>query len=601
MARFQSFKEAGGPAEGAERASLLRAELRKQDLAGFIVPRADDHQNEYVPAGAERLLWLTGFSGSAGLAIVLLDRATLFVDGRYTVQATEQTDPQVYSVEFVTGAPPSQWLEKALKAGDRIGFDPWLLTAEMVRRLTAAAEKVDAKLVPVDNNPIDLIWTNRPPPPTAPVEIYPLEFAGEPALSKIEKLQQRLDGFDSLVISDAHNVAWLLNIRGGDVAHTPLPLCFAFAPRHGRPTLFINEAKLNPTTRAALAPIVSIQSEAGFTEFLAELVAGKRVIIDAATGSYELTRCVERAGGVAVIEPDPITLLKARKNDAELAGARAAHLRDGVAVTRFLAWFDESAKKEKLTEISAAEKLEDFRAETNLLRDTSFPTISAAGLHAALPHYRVSDSSNLTIRKGLFLIDSGAQYLDGTTDITRTVVVGRASRTMRDRFTRVLKGHIAIARLVFCKGATGAHIDILARQALWRIGLDFEHGVGHGIGAYLSVHEGPQRIAKTGSVALEPGMIISNEPGYYSQGKFGVRIENLVIVTPRDIKGAEREMLGFETISLAPIDLRAIESDLLDRDEKAWLNDYHARVRRELSPHLDKATRTWLKRATRRI
>jgi len=600
--RFQSFAEVGGPAHSAERVAALRAELAKRNLSGFIVPRSDEHQNEYVPPGAERLLWLSGFSGSAGVAIVLADQAALFVDGRYTVQAAGQVDPDVIAVAPIVETPPHVWLEKALKADDRLGFDPWLLTADSVKRLSAAAEKAGAKLIAVERNPIDRIWRDRPDAPVAPIFLYPPKLAGQTAADKIAALQAKLGSVEGLVISDVHNVAWLLNIRGADIAHTPVPLVFAYAPREGRPTLFVDPRKLSEVTRAEIERDADILPSSELAPFLKRAATGKaRVAIDAATGPYALVKIVEAAGGTAVVEADPTTLLKARKNDAELKGAREAHLRDGAALARFLCWFDGAAGSGRLTEIEAAEKLEDFRRETGKLREISFATISAAGPHAAIPHYRVSESSNLRIRKGLFLIDSGGQYLDGTTDITRTIVVGEASKAMRDRFTRVLKGHIAIARAVFPKGSTGAHIDAFARAPLWRVGLDFDHGTGHGIGAYLSVHEGPQRIAKTGSVALEPGMIISNEPGYYAPGKFGIRIENLVVVERLKIAGGEREMFGFETISFAPIDLRAVEPGLLDPEEKAWLNAYHAEVRAKISPLVDKPTRAWLAKATRKI
>jgi len=601
-ARIQSFIEVGGPAHSAERVAALRAQLAKKSFTGFLTPRADEHQNEYVAPGSERLLWLTGFSGSAGLAIVLADRAALFVDGRYTVQAAEQLDPQVFTVEPLADTTPSLWLEKTLKAGDRIGFDPWLLTHDAVQRYTRACERAGAKFAPVDHNPIDVIWKDRPVAPSAPITIHPFKYAGRKPQDKIAAVQEKLDAADGLILSDSHNVAWLLNIRGGDVSHTPLPLVFAYLPKTGRPTLFVDELKLDAEARAHIEAVADISSPAALSHFVAALGKEKKsVVIDAATGPYALVRKLEAAGGKAVVEADPTTLMKARKTEAELKGALAAHIRDGAAMARFLAWFDEAAPKGKATEVSAAEKLEDFRRETGVLKDLSFPAISAAGPHAAMPHYRVSAASNLKVGKGLFLIDSGAQYLDGTTDITRTIAVGKPTQAMRDRFTRVLKGHIAIARALFPKGTTGAQIDTLAREPLWRAGLDFDHGTGHGIGSYLSVHEGPQRIAKTGVVALEPGMIISNEPGYYLPGKFGIRIENLVVVEPRSVRGAEREMLGFRTISFAPIDLRAIDPDLLDADETAWLNAYHAEVRERLSPLLDRATRAWLKKATKKI
>ncbi len=498
--------------------------------------------------------------------------------------------------------PPHTWLEKALTANDRLGFDPWLMTSETVRRLTRAAEKAGAKLTPITSNPIDAVWPDRPAPPLAPITIYPAEYAGKLATEKIAALQQKLGAADGALLSDAHNVAWLFNIRGADVSYTPLPLAFAYAPREGAPSLFIDPRKVGAEVAATLRQDCDIRPASELEAFVAALgKGGKKIIVDSATGPSALASKLEAAGGTALIAADPTTLLKACKNEAELRGARAAHLRDGAALVRFLAWFDKAVETGKLTEIEAAKRLEDFRRETGLLKDLSFPSISAAGPHAALPHYRVSERSNLRIKKGLFLIDSGAQYIDGTTDITRTIAVGEPTAAMRDRFTRVLKGHIAVARAVFPKGTTGAQIDVLARAALWRAGLDFDHGTGHGIGAYLSVHEGPQRIAKTGAIPLEPGMIISNEPGYYAPGKFGIRLENLIVVKQMKIRGGERESLAFETISFAPLDLRAVDANMLDAEEKGWLNRYHEEVREKLMALLDKPTQAWLKRATRKI
>ena len=600
--RFQSFVSLGGSSHGAERTRALRAEIGRLGLKGFIVPRADRHQNEYVPASDERLLWLTGFSGSAGLAIVLEDKAALFVDGRYTLQAPSQIDTATYEALNIGEIAPADWIESNLKPGDRLGYDPWLHTPDAVDRFSKACGKVGAELAPLESNPIDAIWTDRPEEPTGAVTAHPKRYAGEDASTKIARVRAALQAVEGIVVSDAHNVAWLFNIRGADVGHTPLPLSFAHVPKSGKPTLFIDSRKLSNAVRARLADAADIEEPDRLLGFVGALGAdGSRVAFDAATAPAILIQAFQRAGGEPAVGPDPITLMKAYKNKVELAGARAAHVRDGAAMVRFLAWFEREAPKGGLTEISAAEALETFRRETGKLKDISFPTIAAAGPHAAIPHYRVSDESNLKVGKGLFLIDSGGQYEDGTTDITRTIAVGKPSRDMRDRFTRVLKGHIAIAIAVFPKGTTGAQLDPFARAALWRAGLDFDHGTGHGIGSYLSVHEGPQRIAKTGTTALAPGMIISNEPGYYAADRYGIRIENLVIVEPRAVPGAEREMFGFETISFAPIDANLIDAELLDEEEVAWLDDYHARVRATLSPHVNRKTRSWLVQATRRL
>jgi Xaa-Pro aminopeptidase len=599
---YQSFAELGGPTHGAARVAALRAELATRGVDGFVAPRADEHQNEYVPPGAERLLWLTGFSGSAGMAIALDEAAAIFVDGRYAVQAAAEVDGAVFAVRSLVEEPPSGWIEANLKRGARLGYDPWLLTPETVERLGKACRQAGGEFVALDSNPIDAIWSDRPAAPVGAVTAHSARLSGESAARKIERVRAALGASDGLLVSDAHAVAWLFNIRGADVAHTPLPLSFAYLPREGRPTLFVDRRKLSAAMRARLDEATEIDEPdrlVGFVTSLGE--RGARVAFDAATAPARLTQALEASGGAAVVGPDPIALMKAVKNKAELAGARAANLRDGAAMARFLCWFDREAPRGKVTEIGAAQALETFRRETGALKDISFPTISAAGPHAALPHYRVSEASNRTIGRGIFLIDSGGQYEDGTTDITRTLCIGRPTAEMRDRFTRVLKGHIAIARAVFPGRTSGAQIDALARQALWRAGLDFDHGTGHGVGSYLSVHEGPQRIAKSGAVALAAGMILSNEPGYYAPGRFGVRIENLVVVEERAIRGAERPMLGFDTISLAPIDMRLVEPKLMDREEIAWLDAYHARVRAALSPLVDRETRVWLRRATRRL
>jgi Xaa-Pro aminopeptidase len=600
--RFQSFADVGGPSHAAARVAELRGELEKAGVTGFIAPRADEHQNEYVPPCAERLLWLTGFSGSAGIGIVLKDKAALFVDGRYTEQAKAQTDRSVFELRHVGDDPPGDWISRNLKPGEKLGYDPRLHTPDAVSRFSAACKGAGAELIALLANPIDAIWRDRPQPPLGQVSLHRGRFAGEGAVTKIARVREALKSSDGLVISDAHNLAWLFNIRGADIAHTPLALGFAYVPVSGRPVIFLDSRKLAPAVRDALGQHVEFMEPVALDGFVERLGGrGLRISFDAATSPAWLTQTLERAGGKADVGADPITLMKAAKNKAELAGARAAQERDGAANARFLAWFDSEAPQGRLTEIEAVRALETFRRATGVLRDVSFPTIAGAGPNSALPHYRVSESSNRRIERGIFLIDSGAQYEDGTTDVTRTIAVGHPTSAMRDRFTRVLKGHIAIARAVFPKGTTGAQIDALARLALWGAGLDFDHGVGHGVGSYLSVHEGPHRIAKTGTTALVPGMILSNEPGYYASGAFGIRIENLVVVEPRTIAGAEREMLGFETLTLAPIDLRLIERKLMDAEDVRWLDSYHARVRKVLAPLVDTTTRRWLAGATRRL
>jgi Xaa-Pro aminopeptidase len=598
--RFQSFARIGDASGGRQRAAALREELKRRGLDGFVIPRGDEHQNEYVPASAERLLWLTGFSGSAGVAVVLMDRAAIFVDGRYTLQAPEQVDAKVFTPLHLIDAPPTGWIESNLRRGGRLGYDPWLHTPDAVERLAQACKGAGGELFAVESNPVDAIWADRPAAPLGAVSRHPAHLCGESSRAKLARVRAALKAVDGLVVSDAHDVAWLFNIRGADVAHTPLPLTFAVVPIEGRPKLYVDGRKLSNAVRAYLSDLADVEEPNRLVEDLkAWGVDGKRLAFDAVTAPARLTQALQEAGGKAAAGANPIAPMKAAKNGAELEGARAAQLRDGAAVARFLAWFDREAPKGKLTEIVAAQALETFRRETGRLKEISFPTIAGAGPNSAIPHYRVSEATNLRIARGIFLIDSGGQYEDGTTDITRTLAVGRPSAEMRDRFTRVLKGHIAIARAVFPKGSSGAQIDAFARQALWAVGLDFDHGTGHGVGSYLSVHEGPQRIAKIGPAPLAPGMIISNEPGYYSAGRFGIRIDNLVVVEERKIAGAERAMCGFETITLAPIDTRLIARKLLSADEARWLDSYHVRVRKALAPHVDADTRAWLKRATR--
>ena len=599
--RFQSFSELGGPGDRDGRLTELRRELDKLGIQGFIVPRADEHQNEYVPANAERLLWLTGFAGSAGIAVILKDKAALFVDGRYTEQARLQVDTSAFELRHAVDDPPAEWIGRNLRPGDRLGYDPRLLTPDSVWKFALACRKAQAELIAIDADPIDAVWRDRPAAPLGVITKHKMRFAGESAAAKIASVRKALNGIDGLLVSDPHNLAWLFNIRGSDVSHTPLPLGFAYVRAEGRPVLFLDSRKLSAAVQDSLGELAEQLEPDALEPFVRQLGQdGAHVVFDAATAPALLTQALERAGGKADVGKDPIALMKAAKNRAELAGARAAHQRDGAAMARFLAWFDAEVSRRKLTEIDAVNALEAFRRATGALKDISFPTIAAAGPNSALPHYRVTLASNSTIDRGIFLIDSGGQYEDGTTDITRTIAIGRPTPLMRDRFTRVLKGHIAVARAVFPKGTTGGQIDALARLPLWQVGSDFDHGVGHGVGSYLSVHEGPHRISKKAETPLVPGMILSNEPGYYLPGGFGIRIENLVVVESRTIANSDRDMLGFETLTLAPIDLRLIDWKLMDPEEIKWLNDYHARVRKTLSPLVDSATRRWLAAATRR-
>ena len=601
-AHFQTFEEPEAGVALTARLAAFREELARRKLAGFIVPRADQQQNEYVPPSEERLAWLTGFTGSAGFAVVLAQEAALFVDGRYTLQAAKQIDAKAWVVESLIDPPPESWVSAHLKAGDRLGFDPWLHTFAAAERLSAACAKAGAELVAVDSNPIDTIWQDRPQPPLAPVSVHGLQHAGVTEAEKLAQIRGEIGklGVDALVLSDSHAVAWTFNIRGADVAHTPLPLSYALVPKDGRPTIFIDHRKLSNLTRDHLEQSADVREPDAMAPTLMALAkGGGSIALDSATAADALSRLIASAGGKPVRGSDPIALLKAVKNATEIKGTQTAHRRDALALARFLAWVDREAPSGKLTEIDAVEALETFRRDTGALKDVSFPTISGTGPNGAIVHYRVTRKSNRRIASGdLLLIDSGAQYEDGTTDVTRTMAVGEPTAEMRDRFTRVLRGHIAIARAVFPDGTTGAQLDTLARQYLWAAGVDFEHGTGHGVGSYLSVHEGPARISKLGTTPLKRGMILSNEPGYYKTDGFGIRIENLELVVAADIKGAEKPMNAFETLTLAPIDRRLIDAAMLSKGEIDWLNAYHARVRSEVGPALDEATRAWLDQAT---
>lgn len=601
-AQFQTFEEPEDGVALTARLSAFREELLRRQLTGFVIPRADSQQNEYVAPSEERLAWLTGFTGSAGLAAVLTQKAAVFVDGRYTLQAAKQVDTTAWDIAPLVDPPPEAWLGTHLAAGDRLGFDPWLHTSAAAERLAKACKRANAELVAVDTNPVDSIWTERPAPPLGPVTIHGMQFAGESEASKLGRIRADMAKLtaDALVLSDSHAVAWTFNIRGADIAHTPLPLSYALVPKDGRPTIFIDHRKLSNSARDHLEKTANVDEPEAMMLRLAELAkTGASIALDTATAADALTRLIASEGGKPMRGTDPVALLKAVKNSTEISGTRNAHKRDGAALTRFLAWIDREAPNGALTEIDAVEALESFRRETGALKDVSFPTIAGTGPNGAIVHYRVTRKTNRRIAPGdLLLIDSGAQYEDGTTDVTRTIAIGQPTDEMRDRLTRVLRGHIAVARAVFPDGTTGAQIDSLARQFLWHAGIDFDHGTGHGVGSYLSVHEGPARISKLGTTPLKRGMILSNEPGYYKPDAFGIRIENLELVTAVDIEGAEKPMNGFETLTLAPIDFRLIDASRISKQELRWINAYHARVRAEIRPLVDEATKVWLDRAT---
>ena len=602
-AHFQTFEDRSEKSATAPRLKALRVELTRLGLDGFVVPRADRYQNEYVPPCAERLAWLTGFTGSAGLAIVLADRAVIFVDGRYLVQVRDEVDASAFAVEHLVDHPPPRWIEENLPAGSKLGYSPWLHTVDGAERLAKACEAAKATLVAVADNPIDTGWTNRPAPPQGAVVLHDLRYAGEAAPDKLTRVRAEIDKAkaDALIVADPQSVSWLFNIRGHDVPHTPVVLATAIVPRDGRPALYVDGRKLDNEVRHRLEELADVRANDEFERDLAALGNAQRAArLDPGICPEAIAKLVVDNGGKVQRGGDPIVPMKAIKNDAEIAGAKAAQLRDGAAVTRFLAWFDGEAPLGRLTEIDAVEALESFRRDTGLLKDVSFPTIAGAGPDGAIVHYRVSRRSNRRIAPGeLFLVDSGGQYEDGTTDITRTLAVGTPTADMRRNFTLVLKGHIAIARAVFPDGTSGAQLDPLARQFLWREGLDFDHGTGHGVGSYLSVHEGPARISKLGNVALKRGMILSNEPGYYRTDAYGIRIENLILVTEaKPVAGAEKPLNAFETLTLAPIDARLIEPALMTIEEIAWLDAYHARVREQIAPLLDAKAREWLIAAT---
>jgi Xaa-Pro aminopeptidase len=585
------------------RLAALRTELKKRGLAGLVLPLTDEYQSEYLPMRAQRLTWLTGFSGSAGTTAVLADKAGVWSDGRYTLQLAAQVDGALFDRLHITDSPPADWLKANLKSGDRFAYDPWLHTEAAVKRLAEACAAAGAELVAVEDNPLDAVWADQPPPPLGPVRVQDEALTGRSSQQKRATVAEALkaNGADAVVLTLPESIAWLLNIRGSDVPHTPLPLSMAVLHRDGGVDLYIDGRKLDAAVRKHLGD-VRLHDAGAFPAALAALGEARRTVqVDANTAAVYVLQRLETAGAKLVRAEDPCLLPKACKTAAELDGTRAAHRRDGVAVSKFLAWLDGHAAKGGIDELAAADKLQSFRRLSNELRDLSFSTISGAGSNGAIVHYRATPETNRKLEPGnLYLVDSGGQYPDGTTDITRTIAIGEPSAEMRDRYTRVLKGHIALATAKFPEGTAGQQLDSLARRPLWEIGLDFDHGTGHGVGAYLSVHEGPQRIAKAGSaVPLKPGMIISNEPGYYKTGGYGIRIENLVVVRVETEKAENgKRWFGFETITRAPFDRRLIDLSLLTAEEVAWVDAYHALVWQDVADHLDEATRGWLKQAT---
>jgi Xaa-Pro aminopeptidase len=589
----------------ADRLAALREQLKADKLDGFVVPLTDEHMSEYVGTYAQRLAWLTGFEGSAGSAVVLPEEAAIFVDGRYTLQVRQQVSADQWSYQSVPETSTTEWLKDHAPEGARIGYDPWLHTSDWVKKAKEALATRGAELVPVEKNPIDEIWKDRPEASKAHLVVQSDEYAGKSAPEKRTEIADWLtrQHADAAVLSALDSIAWAFNIRGQDVTHTPVALAYALVNADGTADLFVAGEKIGPDVRKHLGNGVRLHERSEFETALGEL-KGKTVVVDPERAVAAIFDALERAAAKVLPLRDPTILPKAIKNPAEIAGQKAAQERDGAAIARFLHWIDEETPRGDVDELKASDHLEALRRESPELRDLSFDSISGAGPNGAIVHYRSSEKTNRKLEQGtLYLIDSGGQYIDGTTDITRTVPIGEPTAEMRDRFTRVLKGHIAVATAVFPKGTRGSQLDSFARRPLWEAGLDYAHGTGHGVGSFLAVHEGPQRISPVGSSQsggdepLAAGMIISNEPGYYKTGEYGIRIENLVLVVDREIEGAEKEMLGFETLTFAPIDRRLIDAEMLEPEEKVWLNCYHAHVLAKIGPRLSGEDLTWLQAA----
>jgi Xaa-Pro aminopeptidase len=589
----------------ADRLNALREQLKADRLDGFVVPLTDEHMSEYVGSYAQRLAWLTGFEGSAGSAVVLPQEAAIFVDGRYTLQVRSQVDGAHWSYQSVPETSIADWLKDHAPEGGRIGYDPWLHSRDWVKRATEALKSRGAELVAVEQNPIDKVWRDRPEASKAHLVVHPDKYAGRSSADKRQDIAEQLSkiGADAAVLSALDSIAWAFNVRGADVSRTPVGLAFALVRSDGTADLFVEPEKVSPEVQQHLGNGVRLHDRSAFEGALGEL-QDKTVAVDPERAVAAIFEALDRAGAKIVTMRDPTILPKAIKNPVEIAGQQAAQARDGAAISRFLRWVETEAPKGDVDELTASDHLEALRKESPELRDLSFDTISGAGPNGAIVHYRSSEKTNRKLETGsLYLVDSGGQYVDGTTDITRTVVIGEPTDEMRDRFTRVLKGHIAVATTVFPKGVRGSQLDSFARRPLWEAGLDYAHGTGHGVGSFLSVHEGPQRISPVGSAQsggdepLQPGMILSNEPGYYKTGEYGIRIENLVLVVERPVEGAEKETFGFDTLTFAPIERRLIVKEMLTPQELEWLNAYHAQVLAKIGSQLDGEDRAWLESA----
>ena len=594
----QTFDETTSPDFGEKHLPLLRARMAEQGLDGFLIPHEDEHQNEYLPAANERLAWISGFTGSAGAGAVLMDRAAVFADGRYTVQVRAQVDPKQFEILDYDNNGLARWLEGAPK-GAVIGYDPRLHSPDALTGLKAAAAKAGAELKPVTVNPLDQAWGDDRPPQPIPVVPHEDRYAGESAAAKRARIGQAIaaKGADVAVLTAPASIAWLFNVRGGDVIRTPLPLAQAVVEADGSARLFIDPKKVTNELPGWLGDQVRVESPEALDGAL-ESLKGRRVLIDPGVSSAWYFERLAQAGATVVRGMDPCMLPRAAKNAVEIEGSRQAHIRDGAALTRFLHWVDTVAQHSLPDEREVAETLERCREQTGALKDLSFDTIAGAGPNGALPHYKPVTRTIRRMETGsLLLVDGGGQYLDGTTDVTRTMAVGTPDPDQIRMFTLVLKAHIAMAVIRFPQGTTGHQLDALARAPMWMAGLDYDHGTGHGVGSYLGVHEGPQRISKAvNTQPLLPGMIVSNEPGYYREGHWGIRIETLQVVTPAEpIPGGERPMHGFEQLTLAPLDRRLIDVDLLTPDERAYVDGYHAKVVEKVGPLLDGEVLDWLK------
>ncbi|MGE0179473.1 MAG: aminopeptidase P family protein [Sphingomonas sp.] len=585
------------------RLAALREQLKADRLDGFVVPLTDEHMSEYVGSYAQRLAWLTGFQGSAGSAVVLPEEAAIFTDGRYTLQVRDQVDGRNWSYQSIPETSVAEWLKTHAPDGARIGYDPWLHTHEWVKRATESLAEKGALLIAVRRNPIDAVWTDQPEPSRARLIVHPDTYAGRSSAAKRQEMADWLkeQGANMAVLAALDSIAWTFNVRGQDVEHTPVALSFALVNDDGTADLFVAPEKIGDDVRQHLGNGVRVHDRAAFAPALAGL-AGKTVAVDPERSVAAIFEALEQAGAKVVAKRDPAILPKAIKNEVEIAGHKAAQARDGAALTRFLHWLSIEAPKGGQDELSAAARLQAFRQQSGDLRDLSFDTISGAGPNGAICHYRVSEETNLPIEmNSLYLVDSGGQYADGTTDVTRTVAIGAPTAEMKERFTRVLKGHIGIACARFPQGTRGSQLDSFARQHLWEVGLDYAHGTGHGVGSFLSVHEGPQRISPVGSSQaggdepLQAGMILSNEPGYYKAGEYGIRVENLVLVVPIEVEGAEKPVLGFETLTFAPIDRALIDVAMLTGRERAWVDGYHAEVLEVIGPQLSGDDLGWLR------